>query len=88
MLTSGRMLYDYHEYQNAQKPQSVHATYLVYGKKNVQEPVAEADVEMSSSLPEEDVLSEEVPTAILTLAREEQLKGMQSPGRTKGVKVD
>lgn len=65
------MLYDFHNYQNAQKSHSVHATYLVYGTKNVDNEQSNGDVEMSSSIPEQD----ETPVSTLTLVREEELNG-------------
>lgn len=67
------MLYDFHKYQNAQKANSVHATYLLFGTKASQ---ADGDVEMTSSMPEHEPLSETVPTTALTLAREENLTGI------------
>lgn len=67
-----RMLYDFHNYQNQKKANSVHATYLIYGTKAAQE---DADVEMASSMPEHEPLSETVHTSTLTLAREENLSG-------------
>ncbi|CEI62899.1 hypothetical protein FVEN_g531 [Fusarium venenatum] len=66
--TAKEMLYDFHKYQNAQKANSVHATYLVYGTKNLDN--EDSDVEMSSSIPEQ----EETPVSTLTLAREEELR--------------
>lgn len=72
VLTSIRMLYDFHNYQNAQKANSVHATYLVYGTKSPDDEQSDGDVEMMSSLPE----LEETPISTLTLVREEELKGM------------
>ncbi|KAH6952586.1 DNA polymerase subunit Cdc27 [Fusarium avenaceum] len=71
--TAKEMLYDFHNYQNAQKTNSVHATYLVYGTKAPESQQPDGDVEMSSSMPEEP-LSDEVPTSTITLAREEELK--------------
>jgi DNA polymerase delta subunit 3 len=65
------MLYDFHKYQNAQKANSVYATYLVYGTKIVNEQY-DSDVEMSSSIPDQ----EETPVSTLTLAREEELRGV------------
>lgn len=69
------MLYDYHSYQNAQKPDSIHATYLVYGIKRNEKASEDGDVEMSSPVPEHDPTSEEVPSTTLSLVREENLKG-------------
>lgn len=75
------MLYDYHVYQNEQKPKSIHATYLVYGLKASQKQKgADGDVEMSmsSSMPDQDGNDEEhVPTYTLSLIREENLTGKQ-----------
>jgi DNA polymerase delta subunit 3 len=70
------MLYDFHNYQNAQKSNSVHATYLVYGTKAPESQQSDGDVEMSSSMPEEP-LSDETPISTITLAREEELEGKQ-----------
>lgn len=69
------MLYDYHSYQNTQKPDSIHATYLVYGIKPSENGEGDGDVEMSSSMPEHGPISEEIPASTLTLVREENLKG-------------
>ncbi|KAF4125370.1 DNA polymerase delta subunit 3 [Geosmithia morbida] len=63
------MLYDYHSYQNAEKPESIYATYLLSGiKKKTQE---DGDIEMSSSMPEND---EDVPITTLTLVGQDKLK--------------
>ncbi|KAM0548507.1 hypothetical protein ACHAPJ_009830 [Fusarium lateritium] len=70
--TAKEMLYDFHNYQNAQSANTIHATYLVYGTKAPDNEHSDGDVEMSSSMPEES-LSEEVPISTLTLAREEEL---------------
>ncbi|KAF5984650.1 DNA polymerase delta subunit 3 [Fusarium bulbicola] len=70
--TAKEMLYDFHSYQNAQKANSVHATYLIYGTKTLEKGESDGDVDMSGSSPEEP-LSDEVPTSTLTLAREEEL---------------
>jgi DNA polymerase delta subunit 3 len=82
-LTQRRMLYDFHIYQNKQKPNSVHATYLVYGRKAAEaQKGADGDVEMnmSSSMPGQEGEDEpEVPTFTLSLIREESLTGMLSP---------
>ncbi|CAG7562461.1 unnamed protein product [Fusarium equiseti] len=67
--TAKEMLYDFHHYQNAQKVNSVHATYLVYGTKSPADDQSDDDVEMTSSMPE----PEETPISTLTLVREEEL---------------
>ncbi|KAM5354331.1 hypothetical protein ACJ41O_000980 [Fusarium nematophilum] len=72
--TAKEMLYDFHSSQNAQRANSIHATYLVYGIKNPDDQQPDGDVEMSSSMPEQEPLSDEVPTTMLTVAREEELK--------------
>ncbi|KAJ4110641.1 CDC27 protein [Fusarium equiseti] len=63
------MLYDFHSHQNAQKVNSVHATYLVYGTKSSANDQSDDDVEMTSSMPE----PEATPISTLTLVREEDL---------------
>ncbi|KAF7542767.1 hypothetical protein G7Z17_g11295 [Cylindrodendrum hubeiense] len=72
--TAKEMLYDFHKYQNALRSDSVHATYLVYGTKSSDNAQSNGDVEMTSSIPDHDALSEDAPTTTLTLAREEELK--------------
>ncbi|KPM40093.1 hypothetical protein AK830_g6488 [Neonectria ditissima] len=72
--TAKEMLYDFHKYQNALRADSVHATYLVYGTKNSDNVAADGDIEMSSSMPDHEALSEEVVTTTLSLAREGELK--------------
>ncbi|KAK7417053.1 CDC27 protein [Neonectria punicea] len=72
--TAKEMLYDFHKYQNALRADSVHATYLVYGTKSSDNASADGDVEMSSSMPDHEPLSEEVTTTTMSLAREEELK--------------
>lgn len=70
------MLYDFLQYQNGIKENSIHATYLLYGQKKEQETQMDGDVEMGSSQPEHDASSESVTTETLTLVAEESLKGM------------
>lgn len=69
------MLYDFHQYQNALRAGSVHATYLVYGVKSAKTQHENGDVGMSSSIPEPESSSEAVPTHTLTLVCEENLEG-------------
>lgn len=73
------MLFEFHESQNAQKPDSVHATYLVYGEKSKNESTDDEDVEMTSSPPGigQDPLSELAHTLTLTLVQEDRLQGEQ-----------
>ncbi len=83
-----RMLYEFHKSQNARKPGSLHATYVVYGTKQ-DSPLSQTaakgdeDVEMSSSMPEIESIPEHVPTATLSLVPEAQLKGMAASLRFK-----
>lgn len=81
------MLYDFHRTENARKPGSVHATYLLYGlaiPKPEQSDESQQDREdrsmasspfMSSSAPQEDSQQETTPRKVMTLAREEHLEG-------------
>jgi DNA polymerase delta subunit 3 len=69
------MLYEFHKWQNDKRPDTLHATYLVYGteRKHVE---ADGDIEMTDSQSEPEIpFSDEVPTNILRLVREEQLNG-------------
>lgn len=72
------MLYDFYKYQNALRADSVHATYLVYGAKFTKSRQENGDVEMSSSMPEPEPLSEAISTTTLTLVGEQSLKGVQA----------
>jgi len=85
---SSRMLYDFHYSQNARKPGSVHATYLLYGTAGAKPMPAEESQKdgediymqsspfMSSSMPQEESIQEAPPLKVVTLAREEDLEGM------------
>ncbi|KAI1403593.1 DNA polymerase subunit Cdc27 [Hypoxylon fuscum] len=73
------ILYEFYELQNAKKPRSLYATYLVYGTKKQAVKVEEqdGDVEMTNSQNEEvkDVpFSDEVPTYSLSVVNEGQLQ--------------
>ena len=82
------MLFDFHHTQNARKPGSVHATYLLTGStspKPIHAEEKEQDREdaymqsspfMSSSMPQEESIHEAPPVKVITLAREEDLEGM------------
>ena len=72
------MLYEYHKYQNAQKPDSIHATYLVYGVKKSEASQEDGDVDMASSMPDQDETPDVVHSNTLTLVREEDLTGEPS----------
>lgn len=69
------MLFDFHKSQNGQKPNSVHATYLVYGVKLDEAHNGDEDVEMSSSSSGAAAESSPEPTRALTLIQEDMLKG-------------
>lgn len=70
------MLFDFHKYQNELRASSIHATYLIYGIRSSDNPHGDGDVEMSSSMPEQESLSDDVQTTTLSLVREEDLKGI------------
>jgi DNA polymerase delta subunit 3 len=72
------MLYDFLQYQNGIKENSIHATYLLYGQKKAQEAHEDGDVEMGSSQPEQNDSTSPVVTETLTLVAEESLKGQDS----------
>ncbi|KAI0867419.1 DNA polymerase subunit Cdc27 [Hypoxylon argillaceum] len=73
--TAKEMLYDFHKWQNDKRPDTLHATYIIYGTKN--RPVQQdGDVEMTNSQMSEDIdppLSDLVPTYTLSLVSQEQL---------------
>lgn len=74
------MLYEFHKWQNDKHPGTLHATYLVYGSKKKPEKAEErdGDVKMTDSQNSEEMhvpFSDEVPTYILSLVKEEQLQG-------------
>ncbi|KAF2031566.1 hypothetical protein EK21DRAFT_62966 [Setomelanomma holmii] len=80
------MLFDFQQQQNAKKPGSVHATYLVTGKKRVQhhtngihgkagDDVAMRSSPFMSSMPElEEPAEEPVKRTAIVLVREEELQ--------------
>jgi DNA polymerase delta subunit 3 len=83
------MLFEFHRSQNARKPGSIHATYLVCGTKRSDDSELDAvkteqdgDVEMTSSAPEIDSPAEKVFTTTLSLVSETDLKGDRYPLRT------
>ncbi len=73
------MLYDFHTSQNAKKPGSLHATYLLYGVKKAEQSKPRihenGDVEMSSSMAEVESIPERIPTLALSLVNEAKLSG-------------
>lgn len=87
------MLYEFYTKQNAKKPKSIHATYLLTGTKREEEEehtngangqdgddtVMRSSPYMSS-MPEPDEDEEEdkpVPTTTIEVVRDEELEGMQ-----------
>lgn len=85
------MLYDFHHGQNARKPGSVHATYIVDGKprklqevglnedsRNGEDEHMQSSPFMSSSMPQEGAEEDTLPVRKITLAREEDLEGRRS----------
>ncbi|KAI1634089.1 DNA polymerase subunit Cdc27 [Biscogniauxia mediterranea] len=74
--TAKEMLYDFHKWQNDKRPNSLHATYMIYGtKKQIDE--QDGDVEMTNSQDSDGLhvpLSDEVPILTLSLVKEEQLQ--------------
>jgi len=81
------MLFDFHQKQNAKKPKSVHATYLITGTKRSTEHTIGAsgrnaeDTTMRSSplmssMPDPEASAESpVRKTSIVLVREEELKG-------------
>lgn len=72
-----RALFEFHKSQNAKKPGSLHATYLLYGVKTAEEPSHshEEDVDMDGHHSDDEMLSDPFPTLSLTLVAEEALEG-------------
>lgn len=81
-----RILYEFHRTENAKKPQSVHATYVISGVQKPPEPPAtnghadEDEVMQSSpyipsSMPNQDLTPDSSRIASIILAREEDLEG-------------
>ncbi|KAF5504921.1 DNA polymerase delta subunit 3 [Colletotrichum siamense] len=72
--TAKAMLYEFHRSQNAMRPGTIHATYLIYGIRKVENVQEDGDVEMTSSLPDVEPLSEDVVTYSLSLVPGDRLK--------------
>lgn len=79
------MLYDFHKWQNDKRPDTLHATYIIYGTRNRevhhQNGDDDGDVDMTNTQTSEDAddtnapFSDLVPTYTLSLVRQEQLEG-------------
>lgn len=88
-LKSPRMLYDFHRSQNAKKPGTIHATYLLSGTKRSEEPVAtnggarndgeddymQSSPFMGSSMPQIDHGTGASGVLSITLVKEQDLEG-------------
>lgn len=82
------ILFEFHRNENAKKPKTVHATYVISGIQKAPEPTptnghADDEDEMmqsspysTGSLPDEDA-SDSIRTTSIILAREEDLEGTQ-----------
>lgn len=68
--TAKEMLYDFHKWQNDKRPDTLHATYLVYGTRRKQVE-SNGDVEMTDS---QSDIGAEVSSSTLTLVRQEKLQ--------------
>ncbi|KAI0429544.1 DNA polymerase subunit Cdc27 [Xylaria sp. FL1042] len=74
--TAKEMLYDFHKWQNDKRPNTLHATYIIYGTKSRQVQQDE-DVEMTDSQMSDATdapFSDLVPTYTLSLVSQEQLQ--------------
>ncbi|OOQ88412.1 hypothetical protein PEBR_12027 [Penicillium brasilianum] len=81
-----QILFEFHRVENAKKPQSVHATYLISGIQQPPEPpatnghandedeVMQSSPYLPSSIPNQDAVPEQVRIASIILAREEDLE--------------
>lgn len=82
------MLYEFHRTQNAKRPSSVHATYLVIGRKRRQTthngvhikneedmPMESSPIPSSLPVSESEQEVEQIPTTSVTLVKEENLEG-------------
>jgi DNA polymerase delta subunit 3 len=83
-----RLLFEFHSKENAKKPQSVHATYVISGIQKPPEPPAtnghvkddddeimQSSPYLPSSMPNQDAASDSSRIASIILAREEDLEG-------------
>ena len=77
------MLYDFHQYQNGIEAGSIYATYLLCGRKSKPHPQQDGDVEMASSNPEQEPLSEDVPTTTISIVTQEDLESQHADHSTQ-----
>lgn len=85
-----QILFEFHHNENAKKPQTVHATYVISGIQKAPEPAptnGHADDEdemmqsspyLPSSMPNQDTASDSIRTTSIVLAREENLEDAKS----------
>lgn len=87
------MLYDFHQHQNAKKPGTIHATYLLSGTKRPEDPITlnggvkkdgeddymQSSPFMSSSMLQPEDGTGESSVLSITLVREENLEGGNIP---------
>lgn len=84
------MLYEFHRTQNARKPGSVHASYLICGARktvethsqtngtqsqNEEDSFMQGSSFISSSMPEQETESDAIHVLSITLVKEEDLEG-------------
>ncbi|OHE94041.1 DNA polymerase subunit Cdc27 [Colletotrichum orchidophilum] len=72
--TAKGMLYDFHRSQNGMRPGTIHATYLIYGTRIAQKVQDDGDVEMTSSPPDIEPVSEDIVTHSMSLVPGDLLK--------------
>ena len=89
------MLYEFHQNENSKKPNSVNATYVITGVQQLPEPPAtngnandsdgdgddimQSSPYISSSMPNQDEVTDSIPTTSIILVREEDLEGTEKP---------
>ncbi|KAJ5770284.1 uncharacterized protein N7511_002335 [Penicillium nucicola] len=85
-----QILYDFHRSENAKKPQTVHATYVISGIQKAPEPASrnghandedemmQSSPYLPSSMPNQDASSDTAHIASIILAREEDLEDAKS----------
>lgn len=89
LILQYRVLYEFHRNENAKKPQSVHATYVISGFQNPQptttnghsndeDEVMQSSPYMPSSMPNQEPVSHTSRITSIILAREEDLDGRRS----------
>lgn len=81
------ILFEFHHNENAKKPQTVHATYVISGIQKAPEPsytnghgndedeTMQSSPYLPSSMPNQDSASDSIRVASIVLAREEDLEG-------------